>query len=196
MKKLFLLIFVPMVLLLFQNHAIADCPQGWTSESKTFTYEECEYTVYFCYDYSPQGILSIIIDKILTDTDEACIDYLGTVAFWSALNDDLIEHIVTKYQFPPCPLSVWNVQRESATCYYIENDPLNNVVWLKSCEESGTCIHYYKVCYNFSTQQVDIDYYDSDSDGGENCDDEMPDLSNENWELSWTTDCFLLPCFP
>ena len=178
----------------------ADCPQGWTSSSVTYTYQNkynnpCPITVYYCSIIQPTGISVVKIDKI--EIGMPCgkdIDYNDK--FWAKVEEEVANDFMMNGNFPPCPLEATNVVVKRAECWKVYNNVNNHTMDIIDCGLIGRCEFYYKICTNISTgkNQITLDHVTAVST--EACPNVMPEMppNGYTWEQEWTTSCYGITC--
>ena len=192
---LFAVLFISFLSLI--QEAEADCPDGWSADTVSNTYNGCDYIIYYCYMTDPNGVVYTRIDWIAYDND--CIEMIGTSAFWDNLNEAIINKLMMDNSFPPCPAMTYNVIYSRAKCWKVINDHVNEICNIINCGYEGECKLMYKICTDYTAipPQVIKELVGTQSVDNETCSAEMPDFSDEEEfdpDEDWMTECFVVDC--
>lgn len=160
--------------------AEATCPSGYTSASKTFSYNAdtntCSYIVNYCYKCSPSSNGTDIIITSIESPDFGCFVYMSQHlrAVLNYAKDLLASNIVNLCSIPPCDQQMRKtISVISATCAISFRDNTNNIVYF-DCGDNPICTTTYEsACLDYTFSPPKLTYSSkssSQSSGTPNCD--------------------------
>lgn len=155
------------ILLTFFSFSLAGysqscCPPGSTEYRDTTYFVDslgvtttCEIEITYCLSTPPTGFVDIKLCEItfLNPLDSTCQIDLSEPYFWQWAERVILDHASTVYTFPPCSESpgpfAYTAKVEKAECWGMVDDLANLIVRIVPCDaDAGTCITYYKYCYD------------------------------------------------